>query len=415
MSFVQSIKHMLRSSPVLYRLGRTVYASIYKMRYLFLKKRCNTDKHLVYFDAYWGSSYACSPRAIYEQMLSDPTFEDYRFVWIFKEPGKHPAFREDPRTQTVRWLSNEHLRAWATAGTVVTNSMLPLYVDLKPDQLLLETWHGTPLKRLGCDIALESSEDDRLEGIHKRYRIVGNRVGYMPSPSRFYSETIASAFSLTPERAADILHPVGYPRNDILVHPDPSRIKSIKASLGLDPERKVILYAPTFRDNQRQDHQYVFSLPLNLEQFGKVFGDHVQLLIRTHYFVASKLGDLSSYRWITDVSTYDDISDLYLISDLLITDYSSVFFDYAILRRPILFFMPDLDAYRNEIRDFYFDLTELPGPITQTQDALQALIPHALQQEAVTDTQREIFLSKFAEYEDGHAAEHVIRDIFIDH
>ena len=131
-----------------------------------------------------------------------------------------------------------------------------------------------------------------------------------------------------------------------------------------------MLYAPTFRDNQHDGSGYTYDTHLDFDRLREEFGDEYVILFRAHYFVANQF-DFSRYEgFVYDVSALDDITPLYLISDLLITDYSSVFFDYANLKRPVLFYMYDLEQYANDIRGFYFSLDELPGPILKTEDEL---------------------------------------------
>ena len=140
--------------------------------------------------------------------------------------------------------------------------------------------------------------------------------------------------------------------------------------------KKVILYAPTFRDNQKLDkaYSYGFTLEMNFDHLLDTLGEDYVILFRPHYFVASQF-DFAKYEGrVFNVADVDDVNEVYIISDMLITDYSSVFFDYAILKRPILLFMYDLELYQGQLRDFYIDLKELPFPILRTQEQLEEAI-----------------------------------------
>ncbi|WP_202585862.1 CDP-glycerol glycerophosphotransferase family protein, partial [Vagococcus lutrae] len=139
----------------------------------------------------------------------------------------------------------------------------------------------------------------------------------------------------------------------------------IKQSLGIPLDKKVILYAPTWRDDEFHSvGNYKFTLRLNLERLREDLGDEYVIVLRMHYFISDVL-DLSEYEGFAfDYSKYNDINDLYIISDLLITDYSSVFFDFANLKRPILFYTYDLAKYKDELRGFYIDVqNDLPGQL----------------------------------------------------
>ena len=164
---------------------------------------------------------------------------------------------------------------------------------------------------------------------------------------------------------------VGYTRNDFLYNYTQDDVQKIKQKLNLPEDKKIILYAPTYRDNQHKlGKGYVLDLKLDLNKLKEQVGKEYVILMRLHYLVANKVNLEEFKGFAYDVSKYDDINELYIISDLLITDYSSVFFDYANLKRPILFYMYDLEEYKNSIRDFYIELNELPGPIIENEDEL---------------------------------------------
>ena len=169
----------------------------------------------------------------------------------------------------------------------------------------------------------------------------------------------------------------GYPRNDIMHWDNKEEIAGqLRDKLGVPKDKKTVLYAPTWRDDEYYvKGQYKFSLKLDLKLMQEKLGDEYVVLLRTHYFIADAV-DLTEFEGFAfNFSDYDDISELYLISDYLITDYSSVFFDYANLKRPMLFFTYDLEKYRDILRGFYIDIEEeLPGPLLfTTEEIIEAL------------------------------------------
>ena len=164
----------------------------------------------------------------------------------------------------------------------------------------------------------------------------------------------------------------GYPRNDLLKNYTEEDVLRVRKALGIAEDKKVILYAPTYRDNQHsvKSGGYTYKTEVNFDRLRDTFSNEYIILFRPHWLVAREF-DFEKYRgFVYDASGFDDISELYIISDLLITDYSSVFFDYANLKRPIVFYMYDLEAYRDDIRGFYLDISELPGPIVTKEDEL---------------------------------------------
>ena len=200
----------------------------------------------------------------------------------------------------------------------------------------------------------------------------------------------------------------GYPRNDKLINYNNNDIEKIKKDLHIPTDKKVILYAPTFRDDEHTSGVgYTYKLNIDFDLLQKELKDYI-ILFRAHYFIANSF-EFDKYKdFIYNVSKYDDINDLYIISDLLITDYSSVFFDYAILERPIIFYMYDYDNYKNNLRDFYIDLKELPGPIVKDE---KNLVTSIKEKNNKYKNMYSSFNKKFNPYEDGKSAERVVKEI----
>lgn len=348
--------------------------------YFFLKIFHPVDKKLVVFASFQGRSYACSPRRIYEVLRDGEQYRDYRFIWAFDKPERHAELAREPRTQVVRYGSLSYYRAYARAGYWVSNSRLPEHIFPKRSQVYLQTWHGTPLKRLGYDIeAAGGNAMNSIAEIRKKYDQDSWRYTYLLSPSRFCSEKLTSAFHLKKFGKENCIVEKGYPRNDFLFRFTPEDVARIRRELGLPEGKKVVLYAPTFRDNRHTAGLgYTYDLGLDFDRLREELGEECVILFRAHYLVANSF-DFSRYKgFVFDVSGYDNINDLYVVSDLLMTDYSSVFFDYANLKRPMVFYMYDLAEYQHEIRDFYLNLEELPGEIVTEEKRLAGAVREAL-------------------------------------
>lgn len=398
-----------------------LFQAIYKgyklgVRGLYALTRATTklDEHLVVFDAFQGRQYTCSPKALYQEMLSDPKYQDYRFIWALTEEAEQKNQLAGPRTQVVRYNSRAHKLACARAKYIVTNSMPLGFFRLRRGQELIETWHGTPLKRLGCDIEVDSNSVNTAQEIHQRYQERVQKITTLLSPSDFYTEKLSSAFALKDYGKHVRIIQQGYPRNDFLSRYTPEQAAAIKARLGVPEGKKVILYAPTFRDNQKLDkaYSYGFTLEMNFDHLLDTLGEDYVILFRPHYFVASQF-DFAKYEGrVFNVADVDDVNEVYIISDMLITDYSSVFFDYAILKRPILLFMYDLELYQGQLRDFYIDLKELPFPILRTQEQLEEAILDQFQGGfRFTEAYRK-FNETYTPMDDGQASRRVLGEIF---
>ncbi|MBT2210493.1 CDP-glycerol glycerophosphotransferase family protein [Actinomadura sp. NEAU-AAG7] len=347
---------------------------------------------LVVFDSYGASQYSCNPRAIYEEITrSHPGLE---CVWISTDG----QFNVEGDAKVLIAGTREHYRALARARYIVTNYGLAPGFAKRPEQTYMQTWHGTPLKRLGYDLSdLHSQRAENLRWID--YEVP--RWDVVLSPNTFTSDTMRRAFRYEGE----ILE-TGYPRNDVLSSPEFDRLGArVRERLGIPAGKKVVLYAPTWRDDHHlAPGRRAFSMELDVEALRRALGDDHVLLVRPHFLITE--GDRPRSDGFTiDVSRYPDIADLYLASDVLVTDYSSAMFDFACTGRPMLFYTYDLARYRDHMRGFSLDFeTEAPGPLlttsTEVAEALRAIDEI---QDAYVDAY-DTFFDKYCPHDDGKAA-----------
>lgn len=362
----------------------------------------NIDKvnpRTIVFESFGGKNYSDSPKYIYEYMMKH--YPQLEFIWVFKSPDK--AFLPGP-AKKVKKGSAAYYDAYSRAKYWVSNARLPLYLNKKPNQVYIQTWHGTPLKRLANDMKVVRMPGTTTDNYKRNFREETNRWDYLISPNAYSSKIFETAFWMPPEKILEI----GYPRNDVLVNRanDQAFIQQIKENLNLPEGKKVIMYAPTWRDDEFvKKGKYLFDLKIDLDNLQQKLGDDYVVLLRMHYLISNAL-DLRGYEdFAIDVSNYSDISELYLISDCLITDYSSVMFDFGVLKRPQIFFAYDLDKYDQDLRGFYLDFhNDLPGPIYkdayQLADDLQNL------DKITNDYQGRIdkFYNDFCSIENGKAS-----------
>jgi CDP-glycerol glycerophosphotransferase len=306
--------------------------------------------------------------------------------------------------------TREHYEAMARARYLVTNDLLPRWYRKRDGQFYLQTWHGTPLKRIGLDI--EPPRRPNTMAYLERQGQDTPRWDLLLSPNAFSTPIFRRAFAFDGEIAE-----TGYPRNDVLRHPGrEAHAAEIRRSLGIPAGKRVVLYAPTWRDDAfQQGGRYRFELELDLDAVARELGrDHV-VLLRTHFNVRDPLRESSVDAGLLDVTRYPDIADLYLISDVLITDYSSAMFDFAVTDRPMLFFTYDLENYRDQLRGFYFDFeAEAPGPLLRSTadviDALRGIDQVARSHRSAYDA----FTSRFCALDDGQAAARAVDRLLAD-
>ncbi len=411
-SIKKGISRYVKKHPFLRTKWRDVLFVKRRICYMWRKRNIIPDEKTVVFDSFKGKIWGCNPKAVYEYMLSQERFDDWKFVLLFKNPEKYSYLEKNPNTRVVKQTGRNYERELAGAKYWIMSFRVPDYIYPGKSQVFVQCWHGTPLKRLGYDLVTFENAVDTVEDVRRKYDLDSEKFTYLLSPSPYATEKFSSAWNLNAKKMTDKILEIGYPRNDFLSSYTERDVENIKENLGISKDKKVILYAPTWRDNQHEAGVgFTYDLNLNFDKWREALGDEYVVLFRTHYFVANTFSFDKYGGFVINVSDYDDINHLYVISDLLITDYSSVVFDYAVLKRPVLFYMYDLKIYRERIRGFYFDLKELPGEIFTREQELVDAIPGSIEN-FVYDEKYRKFNMTFNPLDDGQASARFAARIF---
>lgn len=358
------------------------------------RRRTATPENAVFFESFYSQTVACNPLAIDRELAR--VRPDLTRYWSVVDrsiavPGGAVAIVEG----SVEWW-----RVRADARLLVVNDWLRKRWMPRPHQRVLQTWHGTMLKRLALD----------REGVGLRTRIAVRRE------SRRWDALLAQN-----DYAAEILRrayafrgPIwveGYPRNDLLVAADPEVRQAVRSRLGLRPEQRAVLYAPTWRDDAREIVDYL-DLPSLPAALAALPGEHV-VLVRGHSRTLRHGRDLA-VDGLIDVTTYPDMAELLLAADVVVTDYSSLMFDVTATPTPLVLFTPDRAHYERELRGFYFDLlAEAPVAVTESRAALLAELARlaATPSSAAASPALAAWRQRFTALDDGHAAERVVARI----
>ena len=346
------------------------------------------DPDLAVFAAYWYAGYRCNPRAIYE--AARELVPGMRGVWVVKRDAVDslPAGVEYVVSGTP-----EYYATIARARYFVNNVNFPNHLVKREGTTHVMTHHGTPLKKMGLDQQQSAVAGERMDFAALLRRC--GRWDYSVSSNVFSTLAWEHAYPLRYESIES-----GYPRNDALVKATEEDVRRIRAELGIGPDQTAVLYAPTHREYQ---DGYVPVLDARAVA-GALGPDHV-LMTRAHYFYPDTAG---SHGDVRDVSAHPSVEELMLAADVLVTDYSSIMFDYAILDRPIVIHAPDWDVYVR-MRGTYFDLTEEPpGPVTTTEQE----VVEAIRGGDSESSTRAAFRARFCSLEDGRAAERVVRRVW---
>lgn len=364
MSKIRNIAiNVSKKNVALRKIIRSFNSFIRKINYKISSFGVKVDEKTLLFCCFNGKSYSCSPKAIYEYMINNDEFKDYKFIWAFVDDKKYKYLEENINTTVVKIREKEYKKYLAKAKYWIFNYKIPDFLYPKKNQIFVQCWHGTPLKRLGCDLEHFDNVLNTIDGIKKRYKIEASKFTYFISPSKFASEKFISAWNLKEIGKENIIVEEGYPRNDFLFNYKEKDVQQIRKKLGIENDnRKIILYAPTYRSDQHQTGLgYVYKEEIDFKKMEEKFGKEYLILFRPHYFIANSF-DFDKYKgFVYNVADIDDINELYIISDLLITDYSSVFFDYANLKRPMIFFMYDLEHYKNESNRILYRFEGITG------------------------------------------------------
>ncbi|MBC6388011.1 glycosyltransferase [Lactobacillus kunkeei] len=373
-----------------------------------LSKRLS-KKDIVIFDSFFGTQYSDNPKAIYEYMKAN--YPEFKLYWNVNKDDRE--FFELNQIPYVNRFGFKGLLKQARAKYWVTNSRRPFRWHPSKDTVVLQTWHGTPLKTIGADVMKVTMPGVDVAKYHKQVFKDNRRWTRLIAPNMYSAEIMQRCFRMQ----ASQIQLDGYPRNDILVNHTVEDVNEIKEDLGIDDSVKVILYAPTWRDNEYiKNDRFTAKLHLDLQKLRDRYEGKAVVLVRTHYLISNSL-DLSDYEgFALDVSDYPDIAELYLVSDVLITDYSSVMFDYATLKRPMIFFTYDLEDYANAIRGFYFDfIKEAPGPIVRTNDEVIQSLDDIFGNDWKPDDKYEYFYKKYSAWMDGKSSKRSVEKMLSDH
>ncbi|MEV7934642.1 bifunctional glycosyltransferase family 2 protein/CDP-glycerol:glycerophosphate glycerophosphotransferase [Kitasatospora sp. NPDC088264] len=358
-------------------------------------RRLPLDEHLAVYAAYWHRGYACSPAAIYEKARE--LAPQIRGVWVVE--NRKQAAAMPPGVRYVIVNTPAYLKAMATAKYFVNNVNFPRTMAKRAGTVHVQTQHGTPLKAMGMDLrerpeAAEGMDFDRLQEAVDRWDFL---VSSNPHTSEHFTRAFPGRYEMLD---------TGYPRNDRLANTTPDEVRAVRERFGLRPDTTAVLYAPTHRGDQGG-----YVPLLDVRELARRLGPDFTLLVRTHYFHTGGPGDLAAGEGsaaIVDVSAHPTVEDLYLAADALVTDYSSMMFDYAVLDRPVVIFAPDWEEYQR-VRGVYFDLFEQPpGAVTVDPDGLAKALLAGDPEPAA----RARFRARFCPWDDGGAAERVVRRVF---
>lgn len=378
----QRVIYILKHRAVAQRIYRIVMGFIFRVWGLFL----STDEDLVLFVSFMGKGFNDSPKVIYDYMKSHPDYKQYRCVWAFEHPEKFPDL------ETLKIDSFRYFKTALKAKYWITNTNIERGLRFKKkEQIYLNTWHGIALKHIGNDCP--GRKDFNFDTVN--HLVV----------SGDYDERVwKSAFNA---KESSYLR-CGMPRNEELWSVDEEKRRNIRAKLGIPEGKKVILYAPTWRESTDGGKSYEIAPPIHFSEWEKELGAEFVILFRAHHQTTKVLG-VQYNAFVKNVSDYPFVNELMIASDLLITDYSAIAFDYSILCKPIFCYAYDYETYLSS-RGTYFEVDELyPNKSCRTEKELLARIRGMDYQRECKNTRA--FRDRFIQYGLG-ATEVCVKAVF---
>ena len=344
------------------------------------------DDHLVIFVSFMGMGFNDSPKTIYEYLKSHSEYKDYKFIWAFEHPDKYPELN------TVKIDSFAYFKTALKAKYWITNTNIERGLNFKKkNQVYLNTWHGIALKLIGNDCPGRKDFNFKT-------------VNHLVVSGDYDEKVFKSAFNADP----DSYLKCGMPRNEALWLANEEQKQQMRCKLSIPADKKVILYAPTWRDSTDGGKTYEIKPPIHFDEWKKALGDEYVVLFRAHHQTTKVLG-VQYDEFVRDASDYPAVNDLMIAADLLITDYSAIAFDYSVLCRPIFCYAYDYESYLAE-RGTYFDIDEkYPNKSCRTEEELLSRIKNFNYEKECANTK--CFRDDFIQYGVG-ATEACIKALF---
>lgn len=336
------LDYLLKHNPFLQRVYKTTMSYFFRFIGLFVK----TDPNLILFNGH-GQKYNDSPREIFLKLKDDLRYENFKYVWAVDDPLKYSIERcEVIKMDTLQYFMIAlKAKYWVSCVNIERGLNFK-----KKSTIYLNTWHGTPLKLIG-------------NAVPGRHDFNFASIDIFCCAGDYEREIYSKDFKVK----NDSFLSSGLPRNDELYNISDNLKQEYKRQMGIPENKKVILYAPTWRDSSNKGKKYVIAPPVDIELWEKKLASDYILILRTHSYTNTLLG-IEFNDFVKDYSAYPNVNDLFIVADVLISDYSAAIFDYSILERPILCFGYDYEQYAVD-RGFYFDLDrELPGGVLKTQE-----------------------------------------------
>lgn len=403
---VSALKQRLKRN----KMVKMFRMAVCHMPYAKYYEKCKVDKNLVLYESFYGKGMTCGPRAIFDELTNNPEYKNLTHVWVVdddKSKGwleKYEEYKVVSKVTFVKIKSRKYYKYLATAGYLINNSTFPPCFTKKPEQVYVNTWHGIPLKLMGYDMP-----NGNIEVANTERNFL--QASYLLSPNSHHTNMYTKSYKLDGIFEGKILE-AGQARTDTIFKTDRDVVidKLIKSGIEIDKNKKIVMYAPTWKgENFNSAHADVGEY---VAFYNKVMNssENIQVLIKPHQAVYNMLKNSSELAGLI-VAPGFDTNEILSAVDVLISDYSSIYFDFLVTGRPIIFYIPDLDEYK-ETRGMYEEVSKLPGPATDNLDELCSWlgdIENAVGEYKQTYSELK---STLCRYDDGQVSKRIVEAIW---
>ncbi|CAM3807952.1 CDP-glycerol glycerophosphotransferase family protein [Rouxiella silvae] len=368
--------------------------------YNFYSERKSIVKNSILYESFQGSSISCNPLAMFLEIYYREEFAGFRHFWVINDISNVPDYiKELDNVYFVKHNSDLYLESLATSRLLINNSTFPPYFTKRKEQLYINTWHGTPLKTLGKDMKGRFLE-------HKNFTRNILQSDILLSPNEFTTKVLRSSHDINGIYTGTILES-GYPRIDLTLSFSESRRQSITNQMSLDDAKTTILYAPTWRGTHGEISFNKEQLVNDLTRLAEI--PNSIIIFRGHSLLENVLGELD-IPGVRILAKNIDTNEFLSLVDILITDYSSIFFDYYPTKKPVFYYTYDLEEY-SESRGIYINLESLPGIVSNDIDSLVKEVNSCIIRDQSLANAELLFDLGFNNYDDGKATKRVISSI----
>lgn len=377
-------------------------------RYATYIEKYQIDPNMIVYESFHGKGMVCNPYAIFKYLVEHEAYKDFTHVWAIRNLDKDliKQYSHMKNVKFVEIYSRDYLKAISRAKYLINNVTFPIYFQKREGQVYINTWHGTPLKHLG--------NDENTAQMDAAKNMIRNMIccDYIINQNEFTTQAMKSAFELEDIYRGEFIEE-GYPRTDLILNTNTSEMKTRLAKIGININKKVILYAPTWRGTTSRVEDNTKKLVEDIKRLKAEVGNEYDIVLKLHQLEYQYVENISNEEGIYSIPVNWDVNEVLSITDILITDYSSIYFDFLVTRKPILFYMYDKEKYI-DARGTYIEITQdnIPGPIVKTIEEVIDSIHNVEKVKEAFNTQYEDAIVKYCANQDGQVTKRIVEYLF---